>query len=66
MISRAGELYFLVAVKDEIDDGIAIWHRIAPPKSGADLVWGTLLVDVGRARQMRGRNLVWRQDLLET
>ena len=66
VISRAGELYFLVAVKDEVDDGVAIWHSIAPSKSGADLVCGALLVDVGRARQMRGRNLVWRQDLLET
>ena len=66
MISRAGELYFLVAVKNEIDDGVAIWYCIAPSESRTELIRGSLLVDVGRARQMRGRDLVWRQDPLET
>ena len=38
MISRAGELHFLVAVKDEVNDGVAIWYRITPAESGAELV----------------------------
>ena len=38
VISRASKLHFLVAVKDEVNDGVAVWYCVAPAESGAELV----------------------------